>query len=323
MSLRIVLPGLLTTVQDLGREGSRQWGVPVGGAMDRVALRVANLLVGNEEQAAGLEFALLGPTIEFTADHNIALCGEFEAAIDSVPLPTWRPVRMKSGAVLRCGRAARGCRGYLAIGGGIDVPLLLNSRSTYLSGHFGGFHGRALATDDLLPVGSNAASERVEPSPAVVTWSAALGRAGDREPIVRAIRGPQFDWLDEASRQRFWHEPFRVTPQSDRMGYRLASPPLRFAFQRELLSAAVSFGDVQLPGGGEPIVLMADCATTGGYPRLAHVIEVDLSVLAQLPPGSSVRWQEATIEEAHALLRRREAEFARLRAGLRLKGIGR
>jgi antagonist of KipI len=317
MSIRVIRPGLLTTVQDLGRWGKQRYGVVVGGAMDPFALRMANLLVGNDEGAAALEMTLLGPTLRFEQDALIALCGgEFQAKRDDDTMPTWRPIFVKQETSLNFGSAVSGARGYLAVAGGINVPLVLGSRSTYLHGKFGGCEGRALQEGDLIPV----VGPTLAVSPSSFHWRVgSLIPAYDHSPTLRVILGSEFDWLTAGSQEQLFSAEFEVTPQSDRMGYRLSGPGLELSSLRELISEAVCPGTIQVPADGQPILLMADCATTGGYPKAACVASVELPLAAQLRPGSKLRFAAISLAEAQSLLRQREADIARLKVGLQFK----
>jgi len=317
MSIRVLRPGLLTTVQDLGRWGKQRYGVVVGGAMDTFALRMANLLVGNEEGAAALEVTLLGPALRFEQEAIVALCGgEFRATAGDVALPTWRPVFIERGSVLTCGSATCGCRGYLAIAGGIDVPIVLGSRSTYLHGKFGGHEGRALREGDLL----NIAHSTLAGSRTPCAWRVgSVAPAYDDHPTIRVILGSEFDWLSSQCQEQLFHAEFVVTTQSDRMGYRLSGPKLQLQSPRELISEAVCPGVIQVPADGQPILLMADCATTGGYPKAACVASVDLPLAAQLRPGDRLRFAAISLAEAQSLIRDREADVERLKIGLSFK----
>jgi antagonist of KipI len=273
--------------------------------MDVFALRVANLLVGNAEAAAALEITLVGPEIEFERETVVALGGA-----DFDVLPTWQPVLVKAGERLRLARARRLCRGYLAVAGGIDVPLVLGSRSTCLRAGFGGHRGRVLRDGDTLPlppglrrpVGRWWLDGRVLP-------------AYSNEPEVRVLGGAQAGEFATP----LTATTFTVTPRSDRMGIRLDGPALRREVRKELPSAAVVPGTIQVPPDGHPIVLMADAQTIGGYPQIAHVIGADLPLMAQLRPGDRVRFREVGLDEAHAALRDVERDLATLRAGLRDK----
>ena len=327
MSLHVLRPGLLTTVQDLGRTGYQQDGVVVSGAMDATALRVANLLVGNEDHAAGLEITVLGPRLRFGAEHLIALTGaDCSATLNGEPVGSNRAIWVAAGAELALGAARLGCRAYLAVAGGVAVPPVLGSRSTYLRAAFGGLAGRALQAGDELPVGVPSASSAqlahrlARPAagwvPAGYTPGPSLCPVPRPAPVVRALRGPEYDWFTAESQRAFWQAPFAISPEADRMGYRLHGPPLARRDDAELLSSAVAFGTVQLPAGGQPIVLMADHQTTGGYPRLAQVISADFGVLAQARPGQALRFQEVSLAEAQALYLAQEQRLRALARGL-------
>jgi antagonist of KipI len=322
VSIHVVRAGLLTTVQDLGRRGHQHHGVPEGGAMDSVALRLANLLIGNAEGAAGLEVTLRGPKLAFDGETLLAIGGaDLGASVNGRALRPGRLTRVPDGGTLEFGPARAGCRAYVAVLGGIDVPPVLGSRSTYLPAQFGGLSGRALRRGDVLSSGEPPAAAR---APAVTSSvGGAVGMPGiapsvlpNYGGVVRVVPGPHLGLLTRDARSRLFDSEFRVTPQSDRMGYRLSGPPLAVAERVELLSAGVAFGTVQLPPGADPIVLMADRQTTGGYPRLGEVATVDLPVMAQLCPGDSVRFSEISLAEAQALYLERERTIAALRHAL-------
>jgi len=330
MSITVRQAGIQTTVQDLGRINWQHLGIPMGGAMDEQAHRVANLLVGNEANAAALECALGGVALQFNVPALVALAGrDISASLDGAALPPWHTVRIPAGALLVL---HNGCRTTIAVAGGIDVPVVLDSRSTCLRAGFGGMSGRALLRDDRIGIGApsplathihdSLASEQRTVAP----WSAGLHvrPAYADQPTVRIIPGPECELLTEASRTHLLNEVFRIAPESDRMGYRLAGPPLSLADAREIRSAGVTAGTVQLPPGGAPIVLMADRQTTGGYPRLGDVIAVDLPLIAQLRASDRLRFAITTLEEAHALFAQREDQLhvAQLAVNLRF-GSGR
>lgn len=332
MSLSIIRPGLLTTVQDLGRPGYQHLGVVVSGALDAVALRVANLLVGNAEGAAGLEITLLGPTLRFEADRLIALTGaDLSPTLAGQPAPMHRPVAVRAGTVLSFGAARAGCRAYLAVAGGLAVPLVLGSRATYLRAALGGWRGRALRAGDELPVGKLSPTNQqlrqlIAPDVLPTTWVAARWTPGPTlrprprpQLVIRAVRGPEHEQFSPASQQAFWREPFALTPAADRMGYRLQGPTLTRETPTELLSSAVTFGTVQVPPGGQPIVLLADAQTTGGYPRLVQVITADFSALAQAQPGQALRFQEVSLAEAQAQYLAQERRLRALRRAVYFK----
>jgi antagonist of KipI len=332
MSITVLEPGLLTSLQDLGRFGYQQFGVVVSGAMDTFALRVANTLVANQEDAAGLEITLRGPVLHFEQDLLIAICGaDLTPTVDGHVAKLGRPMAVRQGSVLRFGESRHGCRAYLAIAGGIDVPPVMGSRSTYLRAQFGGLEGRALRAGDVLKTHASPPSvarrvqrwlDAANPAPLYCpSWTAVETQVVSNDPVivVRAIRGAQFDWFDTASQQSFFSTEFEVTPQSDRMGYRLAGPRLRLRSDREMISEAVTAGTIQVPSAGQPIVLMADRQTTGGYPKIADAATVDLSALAQARPGDKIRFQEISIEAAQQLIRTRQANLEMLKQALVLR----
>jgi antagonist of KipI len=332
MIVRVNRPGLLTSVQDAGRYGFQKHGVIVSGAMDPLAHRVANLLVGNDETAATLEMTLKGATLEFQEDALISICGgDLSPSVGGVAVPLWKPVFLRKGSVLDFGQCRTGTRAYLAIAGGWNTPAIMNSRSTYLRAGIGGFEGRALRAGDELIAGEPSGlgsrifkrlSNQSESAAFVATeWGVAKEMLPfySTEPTVRAMRGNQYDWFTEESGKAFFTEPYRVTPQSDRMGYRMDGPKLELTEQIELISEAVAFGTVQVPSEGKPIVLLADRQTTGGYPKIAQIATVDLPLMAQTKPGDIIRFAEISREEAEWLLLVRESEIRQLKMGILLK----
>jgi antagonist of KipI len=325
--LRVITGGLQTTVQDLGRTTHQREGVPVSGAMDRIALRIANLLVGNDEGAAALEASLIGPAVTFERDSVIALTGaNLEATVDDTEVPAWHPVWVRRGTTLRFGRARTGCRAYVAIGGGIDVPMVFGSRSTYLRAKFGGHEGRALKSGDVLGLGAmSPQADRMAEilgSPdrrfVVARWSIAIALRPQYtdDVVVRMIAGAHLDLLSDAAREALLGSTFRVSSNSDRMGYRLEGTELSLRQPIELLSEGVAFGTVQLPPGGAPIVLMADAQTTGGYPRIGELASVDLPLVAQLKPGDRLRIRLISLDDAQAMYLAREQDIAQARRAI-------
>jgi antagonist of KipI len=333
MPISVLKPGLLTTVQDLGRFGYQHTGLVVSGALDAVALRTANLLVGNSEAVAGLEITLRGPTLRFETDALLALTGaELGASLDGQPVPQGRPVAVRAGAVLAFGAPKTTGRAWLAVAGGVNVPPVLGSRATYLRAALGGLAGRALRAGDELPVGKWPAIghrlfENILPASAP-GWAAARWHftgpplAGPGAPlIVRALPGPEYEQFAPESQRAFWEQSFTVTTETDRMGCRLSGPLLARQTSGELLSSAVTFGTVQVPAGGQPIVLLADCQTTGGYPRLAQVISADLGRLAQVLPGTQLHFQPVALAEAQALYLAQEHRLRALARAVSLKAL--
>lgn len=330
MSVCVELPGMLTTVQDLGRRGHQAEGVPVGGAMDQVAHRVANLLVGNDDDAATLEITLLGPSVSFRASALIALCGaDLGALLGDTQLPPWRAAFAPSGTRLAFSGGRAGCRAYLAVAGGIDTPPVLGSRSTLLRARFGGLRGRALERGDELSVGrATDLSQRIASAVrgasediAVARWAAspAIRPAYSGQVVVHVLADAHTRNLTAESHERLFGAEFRIAPQSDRMGFRLEGPTLELESPLELLSEGVTFGTIQLPAGGAPIVLMADRQTTGGYPRIGCIAAVDLPLVAQLRPGDRLRFQPISLREAQAMYLARERDLAQARVGIALR----
>jgi len=301
VTLAILRPGLLSTVQDLGRLGRGASGVPPSGAMDPVALRIANRLVGNREDQAAIEITLAGPEISFDADAWVALVGSrFECWLDGRAAPLAESFAVRCGEVLRIGRTLEGARSYLAVSGGIDVPVVLGSRSTFLTGAFGGFEGRALRAGDRLPVGavSCGAKRRRLRHLALPAYAP--------EASLRAIVGPQDEAFTDAGRRTFWSSTYRVSSRSDRMGIRLEGPSLEHAVAPDLLPEGLAPGAIQVPADGQPILLGADRPTTGGYTKIATVISADLGRAGQLKPGDRLRFAAVSLEEAQDLYRRQE-----------------
>lgn len=311
MSLEVIKPGLLSSFQDLGRHGSQARGLPVCGAMDALSHRIANLLVGNAPEEATLEITLTGPSLRFHQDCLIALAGaDLSATLQPAradtpqPLAPLRPVRVKTGTVLAFGRRQAGVRAYLALAGGYGLAPELGSCSTYLRGALGGWQGRALQKGDRLPL--PAAPRVPQPETDETANALLLGLLrGHAQAPVRFIQGPEWAVFNDASRQALVGSTYRIGAMSDRMGYRLEGPKLARSEPAEMLSEAVAFGTVQVPPDGQPIVLMADRQTTGGYPRIAQVAAVDLPVLAQRMPGDTVRFEPIALEDAQRLLQRR------------------
>jgi KipI family sensor histidine kinase inhibitor len=313
-AIEVLRPGILTTVQDRGRFGYQKFGVPVSGGMDEIALRVANALVGNTQGAAGLEITAMGPQLRFPADTVVALTGaEVDAALDGRPVPWYTSFRIRAGQVLDVRNCLRGLRAYLAVAGGIDVPVLLGSRSTCLVAGFGGLHGRALVAGDVLPVENPAAllSDLVD-------REVPLARR-PRHPSsvrLRVVLGPQDDAFTDEGRHTFLESVYRVTPEADRMGYRLDGPRVAHSGAPDIISDWIPLGAVQVPGNGRPIILLADRQTTGGYAKIATVIRPDLSLVAQLRPGDAVSFQAVSMGEARAIVREVEAGLRALLAHL-------
>lgn len=304
MSLEILKPGLLTSVQDLGRPNHRALGVPVGGAADTFSLQVANALVGNDSGAAALEITLLGPRLRFTQDAVIALCGgRFEASLDDLALPMWRAMRVAAGSIIDIGRSQRGARLYLAVAGGLNCPSVLGSRATALDGGFGGWQGRALQAGDRLVLSDCFSVGRHWPRQSIglrlARWWANPAPALSLDPVAEIGLLPGRHQPPDG--ETLFGTEFQVDSRSNRMGLRLDSETPLSINAPSTLSEPVSIGTVQLPPEGKPIVLLADAQTIGGYPRIGHVPSADLPRLAQLAPNDRLRF--VPHNEAQALQR--------------------
>ena len=324
MKVAVRSAGFLTSVQDLGRVGQRQSGISTGGALDSFALRVANVLVGNEEAAAGLEATLGKVRLRFDDQRIVAWCGgAFEVSIGGQTLPPGHAGLVAKDEELVMIAPKAGARAWLAISGGIDVPPVLGSRSTDLRGNFGGHEGRTLRDGDELPLGTtkDLTKQRFgSAAPWISEWSAPASWAAtaQRDRVLRFVKGPEWVRFTEEAQTTLVGAPFTVAMDSDRMAARLEGPNLSLQDPSDLLSEAVAPGTLQVPPGGKPILLLGDCQTIGGYPKIAHVITVDLPIAAQLWPGDLVRFHEVSLVEAHGLLREREKDFARFQVGLSL-----
>ena len=295
--IRVLEPGLMTTVQDRGRWGHQDLGVPVAGAMDECSHRLANRLVGNSPELATLEVTLVGPSLEFLAETTCAVAGAgFELWLDGVQVQTGRAFRVPRGGGLRFGRRGAGARGYLAVSGGIDVPLVLGSRSTDLASQLGGFGGRMLRAGDRLVIG------RSTGRPAICGAVELPFRLPVGGAHVRVMNGPDRARMTPEALALFSQVRFTIDPDSNRMGYRLRGELLTLSDSSPLLSGPTPVGTVQVPPSGTPIVLMADRQTTGGYVRIATVISADLPVAGQLGPGDWLAFDLCEYREAVAAL---------------------
>lgn len=327
--IKILKPGLLSSIQDLGRYGYQKYGVIASGVMDPLAHRLANLLVGNNELEPTMEITLRGPTMKFEEDMLISIAGaDLSPTINGEAVSHWRPIFVKKGAELKFGYAKYGCRAYLAAAGGFAVPSVMESKSTYLRAEIGGYNGRALKEGDILKV----------PPPSVLSqkifeslkgnqlftemdWTVAADLLPDLadQSRIRVLPGRQFSLFKKDSQIAIFNDPFEVTAQSDRMGYRLKGKEMALEKQEDMISEAVSFGSIQVPPDGNPIVLLADRQTTGGYPKIGQIATVDLPLIAQAKPGDSISFTEVTHEEAQRLYIEREEKVQQLKQGIKLK----
>jgi biotin-dependent carboxylase-like uncharacterized protein len=310
-AVEIVRPGLLTTVQDLGRSGFQRYGVPASGAMDQTSLRAANLLVDNEEGAAGLEATGEGPALRALADLVVAVVGaDMQPLLDGRPIESGAAVPVGRGQLLELGPAKWGLRAYVAIAGGIDVPRVLGSRSTCLPAAFGGLQGRPLRSGDLLPVGGTGwptAPPGGRRLPA--SWSGPLPDT----LTLRVVLGPQDDLFAPEGIETFFNGVYRLMPEMDRMGARLHGPPIAHRTSADIVSDSIPLGAVQVPPDQQPIILLADRQTTGGYAKIAVVVNEDVSRLAQATAGQGIRFRQVSLRDAHIGMKAYEARFLALK----------
>lgn len=300
--LTVLYPGALTTVQDLGRVGFQRLGIAESGSMDTLSSVLANRLLNNPDNAAVLEITLIGPRVQFMAPTWCSLTGaDLSPRLDGSPLETGTGFPANAGQVLSFGQCRKGMRAYLAVRGGFDVPVVLGSRSTYVYAGFGGYQGRALAKGDILramnPEGNGSVIADRLPE------SFQVPEEGPRE--IRVVMGPHDDRFTSEGIETFVRETYEVTPDSNRMGYRVDGPPITHLGSPVVVSEATPMGAVQVPGQGKPVILLRERGTTGGYTKIACVIRCDIDILAQMPAGSHVRFVPVTVAEAHELDRAR------------------
>ncbi len=297
-TVRVIKPGMLTTIQDRGRWGLQSRGVPVAGPMDPCSHRVANALVGNDHDAATLEITLLGPELEFDDERVAAVSGaEFELTLDDRPAPWNAAFVVAAGSRLRFRRRKRGARAYLAIAGGIAVRPTLGSRATHVVSGMGGIDGRALKADDCLPLGATTHARSAAPPLEGPVVPLPMGEAR-----IRVLPGPQTDYFIDTALETLQSAPYIIAQDSDRMGFRLTGPLLAHSRGADIISDATPLGVLQVPASGQPILLMADRQTAGGYPKLATVISADMAVAGQLGPGDAMTFVVCSPREAMAAL---------------------
>jgi len=323
MPINVASAGLATTVQDLGRPGYYHLGIPMGGAMDRFALRAANLLVGNPEDAAGLEAVFMGPELEFTADTVIAVTGgELPPKIDGETKDTWTALSIKAGQVLSFDYIHAGARAYIAVSGGIDTRLALGSRSTYTIGALGGVEGRAIQPGDTLPIGQN-----IKSVSAGRTIPEKLRRRPDSPAELRVVTGLYWHRITGSSGDRFFDEIWKVAPEADRMGYRFqGGTPLEFVDREppfgagsdpsNITDACYPYGSIQVPSGTEPIILHRDAVSGGGYFMIGTIISADMDLIGQLQPHTETRFIKVNMHTALAARRDRAAVLHDVREAL-------
>ena len=330
--ISVLKSGLMTSIQDLGRNGHQKHGVIVSGAMDPDAHKIANLLIGNDSNSPTMEITLLGPVLEFQEDACIAICGgHLTPIIDGDPVSMGKPVYIKKGSELRFGQPKKGFRTYLAVSGGFEVPMVMDSASTYIRANIGGYEGRPLEKGDHLSFGpksslSQTLMEKLRPPKESDHYNEAdwfVSRefylpTTVNKPI-RVMQGREFDLFDEQSQTNFFQGKFQIDSKSDRMGYRLTGTPLSLKKKQDILSESVTFGTIQVPPEGNPILLLADRQTTGGYPKIGQVASVDLPRIAQMRPGESLSFTEISHEESQHLLLERERNIKQLQRSLEAK----
>lgn len=329
MTVKVLHAGLLTTIQDLGRYGAQKYGVIVSGAMDSYSLRLANLLVGNEEGEGALEVTLFGTSLQFEQDQLIAITGgDLAVSLDGKKAPMWRPILARKGSILTFKSGTKGSRAYIAFAGGITIPQTMGSKSTYLRAGIGGFQGRALQKDDSFECGemnelSQSFFSKLKKMNAHFTWSINYKQLINfqQTQTIRVLKGTEFERFDEKSKQLLFKESYILTTQADRMGYRMEGAALSLTEEFELLSEGVTYGTIQVPSNGQPIILMVDRQTTGGYPKIGQVISADLPSLAQLQPTATVQFLEVSLEEAETELIMNERIIREIKIGIRFKGM--
>ena len=312
MSITVLQPGLLTTVQDLGRTGYQRFGVPVSGAVDPRSAGTANILAGNPEGEAVLECTLLGPRLRFEAAAVIAIAGgDLGPAVDGAPIPNYRVVKVAAGQTLSFSGPKSGCRAYVAVCGGLEVPEVMGSWSTYMKAKMGGFQGRKLEKGDVIPL------REPDREPKNLTERGISPEFYPR-PVytLRVVMGPQDDAFPPESIRTLLTGTYAVTNEFDRMGCRLEGPAITHRDSADIISDGIAFGAIQVPSSGQPIVMLSDRQTTGGYTKIANVISGDFRVLGQLKGGDRVRFEAVSIQEAQEALLAQRASLRLLRRSL-------
>lgn len=327
MGIKVKHPGVHATIQDTGRTGAQKYGVVVSGVMDKLSLRIGNILVHNDQNEAGIEVMFFGTSITFTEDHVIAITGgDLQPKMNGSLVPMWRPIYIEKSSTITFKGTAKGCFAYISIAGGFDIPKEIGSKSTFIRARIGGYKGRALEKEDMIDIGpQNKASEEMmsalKESSFHPKWHvnhSALYAYSD-EQVIRVLKGSEYDLFSEESKQLFTSEPYTLTTQADRMGYKFDGQVLKQSNPVELLSEGVTHGTIQVPANGKPIILMADRQTTGGYPKIAQVITADLPRLAQVQPNSKIRFEIVSMLEAEKELFAQEDRIKEISLGVYLK----
>lgn len=330
MGISVLNPGLLTTIQDFGRYGYQKFGVIVSGAMDTYAMRLANIVVGNDENEGILEITLIGPSLKLEKGTLFSITGaNISPTIKGRKIPMGRPVYLKEDCILNFGPRVFGCRSYLAVAGGFNVPKVMESKSTYLRAEFGGFQGRALQKSDVLNIGvKSSVSDKIIKKLEEINKNAefvstswfvrdSIAEISDNTTI-RVFPDRQFNSISDKSINVFFSSKFNVDNKSDRMGYRLSGEKIELKEKLEMISEEVSIGTIQIPPDGNPIILLADRQTTGGYPKIAHVASVDINKIVQLKPNDSIKFKQITLKDAEKLYFEREKYIHELKKSIKL-----
>jgi len=330
VNISVLSPGLLTTIQDLGRHGYQKYGVIVSGAMDTYAMRLSNILVGNEENEGVLEITLVGPSLKLEKGTLFSITGgDLSPTINGKKISKGRPIYLNNDCILKFGSCKAGCRSYLAVAGGFDVQKIMESKSTYLRAQFGGFKGRSLRKDDIIRIGVQNSS-----SIKIIKKLEEINGKGDfvspswyiknfmikntESTVIRVFEDRQFNKISEESINIFFSSKFKIDSRSDRMGYRLSGEKIEFKEKLEMISEEVSIGTIQIPPDGNPIILLADVQTTGGYPKIAHVASADIQKIVQLKPNDKIEFKKITLKEAEKLYFEREKYILELKKSIEL-----
>ncbi|MDZ5471628.1 biotin-dependent carboxyltransferase family protein [Bacillus sp. 31A1R] len=318
MGITVIKPGLFTTIQDYGRFGYQQLGIVPSGAMDSYALRIANMIVDNQDMESTIEITMMGPTLRFDKSATISIFGaNMSPEINGIPVQTGKPLLIQRGEIVSFRKLVSGARCYLAVHGGIQVPKILDSKSTYVKGRIGGLNGLPLKAQDIIPIQESRMNKRAK-------WFLApewFQYCVSKSPI-RIIEGKQFNMFNKNAKRDFLQTIYKIQSNSDRMGYRLQGEPLSLSAPKELITEGVTMGSIQVPPDGQPIILMADRQTTGGYPKIAQVASVDLPILAQKKPGDEIHFEMISLEAAQSLLIEREKQLRVLKKMIKEQNRG-
>jgi len=330
VSISVISPGLLTTIQDLGRTGYQKYGVIVSGAMDTYAMRLSNIMIGNKENEGVLEITLIGPSLKLEKGTLFSITGaNISPTINGKEIPSGRPIYLNNDCILKFGACGAGCRAYLAVAGGFDIEKIMESKSTYLRAEIGGFNGRALQKNDILNIGVKSLT-----SIKIIKKMEDINKDGDfiatswymknfimqnsDNTVIRVFPDRQFNSVSKESINKFFNSKFNIDNRSDRMGYRLCGEKIELKEKLEMISEEVSVGTIQIPPDGNPIILLADVQTAGGYPKIAHVASVDIQKIVQLKPNDKITFEEITLKEAEKLYFEREKDIVELKNSISL-----